>query len=146
VVPNGDREVPAEGVLKLYWAEGWWPERTAEQVRAVLRAAPAVGAWHGQELIGFARSVTDGILQCQEYSPHHRFWTRQRELPAAGPDSMTNHPPQLDRANFDDKSRFYRLPLKNVRPAQNFSPVGNARRRLRLTGTPPAPPWFPRGT
>jgi ribosomal protein S18 acetylase RimI-like enzyme len=63
VVPNGDREIPAEGVLKLYRAEGWWPERTAEQVRAVLRAAPAVGAWHGQELIGFARAVTDGILR-----------------------------------------------------------------------------------
>ena len=63
VVPNGDREIPAEGVLKLYRAEGWWPERTAEQVCAVLRAAPAVGAWHGQELIGFAWAVTDGILR-----------------------------------------------------------------------------------
>jgi hypothetical protein len=43
VVPNGAREIPPVGVLKLYRAEGWWPERTAEQVRAVLRAAPAVG-------------------------------------------------------------------------------------------------------
>jgi ribosomal protein S18 acetylase RimI-like enzyme len=41
----------------------WWPERTAEQVRAVLRSAPAVGAWHGQDLVGFARAVTDGILR-----------------------------------------------------------------------------------
>ena len=63
VVPNGEREIPPEGVLKLYRAEGWWPERTAEQVRAVLRAAPAVGAWHGQDLVGFARAVTDGILR-----------------------------------------------------------------------------------
>jgi ribosomal protein S18 acetylase RimI-like enzyme len=63
VVPNGEREIPAEGVLELYRAEGWWPERTAEQVRAVLRASPAVGAWHGQDLIGFARAVTDGILR-----------------------------------------------------------------------------------
>ena len=63
VVPHGQREIPAEGVLELYRAEGWWPERTAEQVRAVLRAAPAVGAWHGQELIGFARAVTDGVLR-----------------------------------------------------------------------------------
>jgi GNAT superfamily N-acetyltransferase len=63
VVPHGQPEIPAEGVLSLYRAEGWWPERTAEQVRAVLRVAPAVGAWHGQDLIGFARAVTDGILR-----------------------------------------------------------------------------------
>jgi ribosomal protein S18 acetylase RimI-like enzyme len=63
VVPHGQREIPAEGVVKLYRAEGWWPERTAEQVRAVLRVAPAVGAWRGQDLIGFARAVTDGILR-----------------------------------------------------------------------------------
>jgi len=63
VVPNGQREIPPEGVLELYRAEGWWPERTAEQVRAVLSSAPAVGAWHGQDLIGFARAVTDGILR-----------------------------------------------------------------------------------
>jgi ribosomal protein S18 acetylase RimI-like enzyme len=63
VVPHGQREIPAEGVLELYRAEGWWPERTAGQVRAVLRTAPAVGAWHGQELIGFARAVTDGVLR-----------------------------------------------------------------------------------
>ena len=29
----------------------------------MLRASPAVGAWHGQDLIGFARAVTDGILR-----------------------------------------------------------------------------------
>jgi hypothetical protein len=37
--------------------------RTAGQVSAVLRASPAVGAWHGQDLVGFARAVTDGILR-----------------------------------------------------------------------------------
>jgi ribosomal protein S18 acetylase RimI-like enzyme len=63
VVPHGQRGIPAEGVLRLYRAESWWPERTAEQVRHVLRVAPAVGAWHGQDLIGFARAVTDGILR-----------------------------------------------------------------------------------
>jgi GNAT superfamily N-acetyltransferase len=63
VVSHGQREIPAEGVLQLYRTAGWWPERTADQVRAVLRASPAVGAWHGQELIGFARAVSDGILR-----------------------------------------------------------------------------------
>jgi GNAT superfamily N-acetyltransferase len=63
VVPHGQREIPADGVLALYRMADWWPERTAEQVRAVLRSAPAVGAWHGQDLVGFARAVTDGILR-----------------------------------------------------------------------------------
>jgi GNAT superfamily N-acetyltransferase len=63
VVPSGQRDIPAEGVLALYRTAGWWPERTADQVRAVLEASPAVGAWHGQDLIGFARAVTDGILR-----------------------------------------------------------------------------------
>jgi GNAT superfamily N-acetyltransferase len=63
VVPYAQRDIPAEGVLALYRAAGWWPERTADQVRAVLQASPAVGAWHGQDLIGFARAVSDGILR-----------------------------------------------------------------------------------
>jgi ribosomal protein S18 acetylase RimI-like enzyme len=62
VVPHGTREIPADCVLALYQAVGWWPERTAEQVRAVLGTAPAVGAWHGDDLVGFARVVTDGVL------------------------------------------------------------------------------------
>jgi ribosomal protein S18 acetylase RimI-like enzyme len=62
-MPHCEREIPADDVLGLYRAAGWWPERTAEQVRAVLRASPAVGAWQGRELIGFARAVTDGLLR-----------------------------------------------------------------------------------
>ena len=47
-------------MLQLYTAVGWWPERTTEGVAAVLHRAPAVGAWQGGLLIGFARAVTDG--------------------------------------------------------------------------------------
>jgi GNAT superfamily N-acetyltransferase len=50
-------------VLALFRAEGWWPERSAEQVVAVLAAGPAVGAWQGDELVGFARAVTDHVLR-----------------------------------------------------------------------------------
>ncbi len=62
-MPHGLREIHAGSVLGLYRAAGWWPARTAEQVRAVLGTSPAVGAWHGQSLAGFARAVTDGILR-----------------------------------------------------------------------------------
>ena len=29
----------------------------------MLRGSPAVGAWHGRQLISFARAVTDGVLR-----------------------------------------------------------------------------------
>jgi GNAT superfamily N-acetyltransferase len=63
VAPHGLREIPPESVMHLYQAADWWPERTAEQVAAALDASPAVGAWHGSSLVGFARAVTDGILR-----------------------------------------------------------------------------------
>jgi hypothetical protein len=59
VVPHRQREIPAEAeaeaaaaaaVLGLYQAAGWWPERTAEPVRAMLRASPVVVTWHREDL------------------------------------------------------------------------------------------------
>src|SRR5436305_1678297 len=58
VIPHSSRPIPAHRVLGLYQAQGWWPERTAEQVTAALNSGPAVGAWHGDQLVGFARAVT----------------------------------------------------------------------------------------
>ncbi len=63
VVPHAARPISADAVLALYRAQGWWPERGAEQVNAVLADGPAVGAWDGDELAGFARAVTDGVLR-----------------------------------------------------------------------------------
>jgi ribosomal protein S18 acetylase RimI-like enzyme len=63
VAPHTARPIPADGVLALFRAQGWWPERRAEQMSAVIADAPAVGAWHGDELVGFARAVTDQVLR-----------------------------------------------------------------------------------
>jgi len=38
-------------------------EWTAEQVSSVLGHSPAVGAWDGWDLVGFALAVSDGILR-----------------------------------------------------------------------------------
>lgn len=62
-VTPSERGIQADSVLALYRAQGWWPDRTAEQIAAVLTVAPAVGAWRGSELVGFARAVTDGLLR-----------------------------------------------------------------------------------
>jgi GNAT superfamily N-acetyltransferase len=63
VTPHASRPITADQVVALYRAEGWWPERTADQVARVLDAFPAVGAWRGDRLVGFARSVSDGVLR-----------------------------------------------------------------------------------
>lgn len=58
-----ERPIAPAQVLELYASVGWWPERTAEQVGRVLAAAPAVGAWEGDRLIGFGRLVSDGVFR-----------------------------------------------------------------------------------
>lgn len=63
VATHEARPISPIDVLALYKSEGWWPERTAEQVAAVLGSAPAAGAWLEDELVGFARAVSDGMLR-----------------------------------------------------------------------------------
>jgi GNAT superfamily N-acetyltransferase len=63
VIPHSTRPIPAHQVLALYRAQGWWPERTAEQVTTALDSGPAIAAWYGDQLVGFARAVTDGVLR-----------------------------------------------------------------------------------
>lgn len=60
---DAERTIPADQVLALYRSANWWPERTPGQVELALRSSPAVGAWHGGQLVGFARAVTDGVLR-----------------------------------------------------------------------------------
>lgn len=63
VLPARERAIPPGAVLRLYAQQGWWPERTTDQVARVLAGQPAVGAWEDGELIGFARAVTDGTFR-----------------------------------------------------------------------------------
>ncbi len=56
---HNDRPVPAKSLKNLFEAEPWWPERSIEQLEHVLKLYPAVGAWDGEILVGFARAVTD---------------------------------------------------------------------------------------
>jgi len=54
-----ERKIPAEKLKGLFDSEPWWPERSIADLRRVLDQYPAVGAWHGADLVGFARAVTD---------------------------------------------------------------------------------------
>jgi ribosomal protein S18 acetylase RimI-like enzyme len=63
VAAHAVRPIGADQVLALYGIQGWWPDRTAEQVRDVLDSGPAVGAWRDDRLVGFVRAVSDGALR-----------------------------------------------------------------------------------
>ncbi|MBC3192396.1 GNAT family N-acetyltransferase [Pseudonocardia sp. C8] len=64
VLTHAERPIPAQAVRALYRAPGWWPDRTDHQIgRALVGGGPAVGAWHDDELVGFARAVSDGVLR-----------------------------------------------------------------------------------
>ncbi len=63
VAPHSERPIPAVDVLALYRAQDWWPERTVHQLGEALDTSPAVAAWRDDELVGFARAVTDGVLR-----------------------------------------------------------------------------------
>lgn len=63
VAAHSVRAIEPDSVLALYRQQDWWPERTAGQVAAALSTAPAAGAWQADDLVGFARAVTDGVLR-----------------------------------------------------------------------------------
>lgn len=60
ILPRGEREIPSSVVRLLYQQEGWWQERSEDDLAAVIASGPAVGAWKGDQLVGFARAVSDG--------------------------------------------------------------------------------------
>jgi len=63
VLLHSKRPIPSDAVLALIADADGLPERTADAVEASLAEGPAVGAWDGDELVGFARAVTDGQLR-----------------------------------------------------------------------------------
>ncbi len=61
IAPHTQRAIQPDAVLNLYKTVGWpWVNRQADLLAIVLDSEPAIGGWHGDQLIGFARAVTDG--------------------------------------------------------------------------------------
>jgi GNAT superfamily N-acetyltransferase len=75
---HAERQIPAEKLKTLYDSEPWWPERALEDLQIMLDRYPAIGVWAGDNLIGFARAVTDSrfraniedVLVLKEYREH----------------------------------------------------------------------------
>lgn len=58
-----ERSVSVNQVKLLYNSVGWWPERKEEDISKMLENSIAIGVWKEDQLIGFARAVTDGIFR-----------------------------------------------------------------------------------
>ncbi len=58
-----ERPISPEAVRHLYTTVRWWPERSIATIAAILDTSIAVGAWSGDELVGFARAVTDSHVR-----------------------------------------------------------------------------------
>lgn len=63
IVSTLERPIDGAAVINLYNEAKWWPARTPEQVQSILATGPAVGAWDADELVGFARAVSDGCFR-----------------------------------------------------------------------------------
>ena len=62
VKTHRERPIPPRSVRELYEHVGWCRPVNEEELREVLEAGPAVGAWDGQRLVGFVRALSDGHL------------------------------------------------------------------------------------
>jgi len=56
------RPIPPRSVRELYEHVGWSRPANEEELREVLQAGPAVGAWDGERLVGFVRALSDRHL------------------------------------------------------------------------------------
>jgi GNAT superfamily N-acetyltransferase len=63
VTSHEECRIDPDSIVALYAAEQWWPGRTHSQLADVLESGPAVAAWKGERLVGFARAVTDGVFR-----------------------------------------------------------------------------------
>lgn len=58
-----DQSICAEKIKMLYNSIGWWPERKEIDIEKMLKNSIAIGVWEENELIGFARVVSDGVFR-----------------------------------------------------------------------------------
>lgn len=70
-----ERVIPAKSVIRLYQNVGWWEDRKESEIEAILERTISVGAWIDDELVGFARAVTDGKFRAyvEDVVVHHQY-------------------------------------------------------------------------
>jgi predicted GNAT family N-acyltransferase len=57
------RPVQAADVQQLFHQTAWAAARSLDGIQALLERSVCIGAWQGDQLVGFARAVTDDIYR-----------------------------------------------------------------------------------
>lgn len=59
----------------LYKDAGWWEERKEEDIEEMLKQDISIGAWIDDNLIGFARAISDGKFRAyiEDVVIHNEF-------------------------------------------------------------------------
>ncbi|MBE2272394.1 MAG: GNAT family N-acetyltransferase [Anaerolinea sp.] len=57
------RSIPPDDLLALFAENVWTKDRTRADVQLMLEKSVWVGAWRGNQLVGFARAVTDDLYR-----------------------------------------------------------------------------------
>ncbi|MGF9697889.1 GNAT family N-acetyltransferase [Paenibacillus sp. MABNR03] len=58
-----EKPIAPSQLKNLYQVAGWWPDRDEDGILKLLTCGVAVGAWEDDVLVGFCRSITDGMYR-----------------------------------------------------------------------------------
>ena len=57
------RPIPPDELHRLFALTNWTNTRTTADIQSILANSVCVGAWQGNELVGFARAITDDLTR-----------------------------------------------------------------------------------
>jgi len=70
-----ERPIKGTELMMLYKDAGWWEERKEQDIEEMLKQDISIGAWIDDNLIGFARAVSDGKFRAyiEDVVIHNEF-------------------------------------------------------------------------
>lgn len=63
ICTSNEKQVSAHELKALYDDVHWWPERDIGLIEIMLRNGLYVAAWSGYEIVGFCRTISDGVFR-----------------------------------------------------------------------------------
>lgn len=70
-----ERPISGSELMMLYKNAGWWEERKEQDIEEILKQDMSIGVWSDNNLIGFARAVSDGKFRAyiEDVVIHNEF-------------------------------------------------------------------------
>jgi ribosomal protein S18 acetylase RimI-like enzyme len=70
-----ERPISGSDLMMLYKNAGWWEERKEQDIEKMLKQDISIGVWSDNNLIGFARAVSDGKFRAyiEDVVIHNEF-------------------------------------------------------------------------